>query len=89
MSLLTVSLQRNLLGGSSASKPVCLMTSADAYREKVIEFFTMARTETNPRLQVENASMAEFYFRLALQADKNQENDLVYETPKRYLAQKR
>lgn len=65
------------------------MTSADAYRAKAIEFFTMARAETNPRLQVEYASMAESYFRLALQADKNQENDLVYETPKRAPAQKR
>ena len=49
----------------------------------------MANAETNLRLQVEYASMAESYFRLALQADKNQENDLVYETPKRAPAQKR
>ena len=64
------------------------MTSADLYRAKAVEFFTMASAETNRRLQLEYASMAESYFRLALLADKNQENDLVYETPTRASAQK-
>jgi hypothetical protein len=62
--------------------------SADVYRAKAVEFFTMARAETNPRLQVEYASIAESYFRLALLADKNQENDVVYETPRRGQIQK-
>ena len=62
--------------------------SADVYRAKAVEFITMASAETNPRLQVEYASIAESYFRLALQADKNQENDVVYEMPRRAQIQK-
>jgi hypothetical protein len=57
--------------------------SADVYRAKAVQFFTMARAETNPRLQVEYASIAESYFRLALQAEKNQKNDIAYEMPRR------
>jgi hypothetical protein len=64
------------------------MTSADLYRAKAVKFFTMARAETNPRLQVEYASIAESYFRLVLQAKKNQENDVVYETSRRGQIQK-
>jgi hypothetical protein len=58
------------------------MTSADVYRAKALEFSAMASGETNPRLQVEYAGMAEAYFRLALQAEKNQRNDVFYETPR-------
>jgi hypothetical protein len=57
------------------------MTSADHYRAKALEFSEMASGETNPRLQVEYAGMAEAYFRLAMQAEKNQQNDVFYETP--------
>jgi hypothetical protein len=55
------------------------MTSADTYRAKAIEFSKMANGEKNPRLQVEYAGMAQAYFRLAVLADKNRKNDLVYE----------
>jgi hypothetical protein len=41
----------------------------------------MANQVRNPQLQLEYAGMAEAYFRLALQAEKNQQTDLVYETP--------
>jgi hypothetical protein len=57
------------------------MTSADQYRVKALEFADMASGETNPRLQIEYAGMAELYFRLALLAEKNQKTDVVYETP--------
>ena len=62
--------------------------SADLYRAKAVKFFTMARAETNPRLQAEYASIAESYSRLALQAAKNQENDSAYEMPRRGQIQK-
>jgi hypothetical protein len=64
------------------------MTSADMYRAKALEFFTMARAETNPHLKAEFASMAQSYSRLSVLADKNQENDVVYETPTDAPAQK-
>ena len=57
------------------------MTVADQYRAKGLQFATMANAERNPRLQLEYAGMAEAYFRLALQAEKNQQTDVVYETP--------
>jgi hypothetical protein len=57
------------------------MSTADQYRVKAAEFSRMARGETNPRLQLEYAGMAELYFRLSLLAEKNQKNDLLYETP--------
>jgi len=57
------------------------MTSADQYRAKGLQFAAMANLQSNPRLQLEYAGMAEAYFRLAQQAEKNQQTDLVYETP--------
>lgn len=58
-----------------------VVTSADQYRVKALEFAEMANGETNPNLQIEYAGMAELYFRLALLAEKNQKTDVVYETP--------
>ena len=57
------------------------MTSADQYRVKALEFAERANGQTNPSLQIEYAGMAELYFRLAVLAEKNQRNDVVYETP--------
>ena len=57
------------------------MTAADQYRAKALQFATMASEQKNPNLQVEYAGMAEAYFRLAQQAEKNQKTDIVYETP--------
>jgi hypothetical protein len=57
------------------------MSTADQYRVKAREFSKMASGERNPRLQIEYAGMAELYFRLSLLAEKNQKNDLLYETP--------
>ncbi|HET7678722.1 MAG TPA: hypothetical protein VFK79_01135 [Xanthobacteraceae bacterium] len=57
------------------------MTSADHYRIKAAEFAAMARTETEPKLQVEFAKMAASYLRLAEQADRNSHADVVYQPP--------
>ena len=58
------------------------MTSADLYRVKAAEFLAKAREEADPRQQLEFAAMAQSYLRLATLADKNSQNDMVYETPK-------
>lgn len=57
------------------------MTPADHYRAKAAEFAAMARTESEPKLQIEFAKMAASYLRLAEQADRNSLNDVVYEPP--------
>ena len=59
------------------------MTSTDQYRVKAAEFAARAKTETEPRLQVEFAKMAAAYLRLAEMAMRNSETDIVYETPAR------
>jgi hypothetical protein len=57
------------------------MTPADRYRRRAAEFSAMARIEKSSRLQLEYAKMAQSYLHLAQLADKNGQNDLVYETP--------
>jgi hypothetical protein len=57
------------------------MTRADEYRKKAAEFSALARLESSPGLQIEHAKMAANYLRLAELADRNAENDIVYETP--------
>ena len=56
------------------------MAAGEPYRVKAAEFAAMARAETNPTLQVEQAQMAAAYIRLADLADRNALNDVVYET---------
>jgi hypothetical protein len=58
-----------------------VLPSADRYRARALQFAEMANVETNPRLQLDYASLAEAYFRLARHAEKNQKTDIVYETP--------
>ena len=55
--------------------------SADLYRQKAQEFLQKAADETSQPLQVEYAQMAQSYFRLAEMAERNEQTDLVYETP--------
>lgn len=57
------------------------MTPADQYRVKAAEFLARARGETNPELQFEFARMAQSYLRLAILAEHNSHNDVVYEPP--------
>lgn len=57
------------------------MTPAEQYRVRAFDFTALASGESNPDLQVAFASMAQAYFRLAVLAEKNAKNDLVYETP--------
>ena len=55
--------------------------SADIYRQKGQEFLQKAAEETSQPLQVEYAQMAQSYFRLAEMAERNEQTDVVYETP--------
>jgi hypothetical protein len=57
------------------------MNSAVQYRQKAAELLALASTEHNPNLQVGYAAMAQSYFRLAVLAESNSKNDIVYETP--------
>jgi hypothetical protein len=52
--------------------------TADHYREKAQELLSLARSESNGKLQVAYAAMAQGYFRLADMAERNSRN---YETP--------
>jgi hypothetical protein len=57
------------------------MTQADHYRVKAAEFAAKAKAEPAQKLQVEYAMIAAGYLRLAEQADRNAETDVVYEPP--------
>jgi hypothetical protein len=57
------------------------MTAGDQYRVKAAEFFAMARNESQPHLQIEYATTAASYLKLAELADRNAMTDIVYEPP--------
>ena len=58
------------------------MTSPDEYRVKAADLIAKAQQETNPRRRAELDTLALGYLRLAEQAARNSQVDLVYETPK-------
>jgi hypothetical protein len=53
------------------------------YRTNAAECFAMARELTDPQKRVILLDMASCWLRLARQAEKNRQVDLVYETPPR------
>ncbi len=57
------------------------MTTADEYRAKAAELNARAQLEMNPTLRSECERLAQGYIRLAEQADRNSQTDVVYETP--------
>jgi hypothetical protein len=59
------------------------MTSHEQYRVRAAQFLAMARVESDPNRQLEYATMAQSYLRLAMHAEQNNRNDIGYETPKR------
>ena len=59
------------------------MSLGDGYRVKAAEFAAKAKVARDPRQQAEHAAMSAAYLRLAEQADRNEKNDVVYETPAR------
>jgi hypothetical protein len=58
------------------------MTSGETYRLKAAELHARASEELpGSRVRLELESLALSYVRLALDADRNAQTDLVYETP--------
>ena len=57
------------------------MTSADEYRVKAADLIAKARQEKNPTIRGQLDTLALSYLRLAEQAARNSQVDLVYETP--------
>ena len=57
------------------------MSTGETYRAKAAEFDARARREIDPLLREQWDGMAKSYRRLAEQADRNAQLDLVYEPP--------
>jgi hypothetical protein len=57
------------------------MTHGDEYRKKAANLTALSEVEGNPSLRLELALLSMSYTRLAEQADRNDETDLVYVTP--------
>ena len=57
------------------------MTSGDGYRAKASKISAQAAAEAHGETRMELESLARAYLRLAEQADRNSETDLVYLTP--------
>ncbi len=57
------------------------MTPGDQYRARAVEFEAKAKCESNPTTQAEFENLARSYRRLAEQADRNAQPDVVYEPP--------
>ena len=62
------------------------MASADQYRVKAGDMTALARAETDPFQKAEYERLSQAYLRLAEQAERNSQMDLVYEPPARSQA---
>ena len=62
------------------------MTSADHYRTLAAQCDAKAKQEPDWQIRAEWEHMARSYRRLALQADRNAQTDVTYETPARPAA---
>jgi hypothetical protein len=57
------------------------MTAGDHYRVRAAELNALAKHEASPTVRREYEHLALAYLRLADQAERNSETDVVYETP--------
>jgi hypothetical protein len=57
------------------------MNSADNYRAQAAKLRAQARNEKSLDVREQLESMANCYIRLAMQADRNQQTDVIYEPP--------
>ena len=57
------------------------MRSGDGYRAKAAKISAQAAAEAHGQTRIELESLARAYLRLAEQADRNGETDIVYLTP--------
>jgi hypothetical protein len=58
------------------------MTPGHQYRVKAGNFAALSRAERDPFAKAEYEKLSLAYLRLADQADRNSETDVVYETPR-------
>ena len=56
---------------------------AEEYRVKAAQLAAEAKRTANPARRAQLESLERAYLRLAIQADKNAQTDIVYETPPR------
>ena len=61
------------------------MAAGDDYRVKAANLNAQAKAEGDPQIRKEYESLVLAYLRLADQADRNAETDVVYETPPKGL----
>lgn len=59
------------------------MTPADQYRILAAQFMARAKSEQNLKLHSEWQYLAICYLRIAEQADRNSQTDVVYEPPQK------
>jgi hypothetical protein len=57
------------------------MTPRDVYLVRAAELIAKVDGETDPELKAEFDNLARAYLRLAEQAERNDQTDIVYETP--------
>ena len=57
------------------------MTPGQYYRAKAAEFAGKVRHEIDPTIRMQYDMLAQSYLRLADQAERNSQTDVVYETP--------
>jgi hypothetical protein len=57
------------------------MTPRDQYLLRAAEFSAMAQAETDRADKVEFENLARAYLRLAEQAERNSQTNIIYETP--------
>src|SRR6266576_5874 len=57
------------------------MSGADHYRIRAAKFHSKAQNETDPELRARFENLARAYLRLAEQADRNSQTDVVSEPP--------
>lgn len=57
------------------------VTAGDEYRAKAAELRARARRESDANLRAELDNLALAFLRLAAQAERNNQADIVYETP--------
>jgi len=57
------------------------MTPRDAYLMRAAELIAKVDGETAPAFRAEFDNLARAYLRLAEQAERNKQSDIVYETP--------
>jgi hypothetical protein len=62
------------------------MSMRDEYLTRAAQFFARARCDISQRVEFEN--LAKSYLRLAMQADRNSQVDVVYEPPPPTLGDK-